>query len=103
MPSHGWQESQGQAREIEQQNYDERAAGEEARERVTPSDGIREHLWLNDRLPPGSIASRFTVSRAFNGPYIGYLCQDAVTGKWQRFESWAFMECWMSELSEERS
>jgi hypothetical protein len=58
MPSHGWQESQGQAREIETQNYEERAAREEARERVTPPPNEPHH--------PGFVADEYIFAKFRN-------------------------------------
>jgi hypothetical protein len=107
MLSHGHQETPAQAREIEQANYEERAAREEAYERVTPGSlwSCREDLWLNDRLPEGSIAPRFTVTKLALGPFYKMRCSDAVTGRVQDFRpgEWGFMEAWMSELNQERS
>jgi hypothetical protein len=107
MLSHGHQETPGQAREIEQANYEERADAQEAYERVTPGSlwSCREDLWLNDRLPPGSIAARFTVTKLALGPFYRIRCSDAVTGRVQDFRpgEWGFLEAWMSELNQERS
>jgi hypothetical protein len=107
MLSHGHQETPGQAREIEQANYEERAAREDAYERVVPGSlwSCREDLWLNGRLPPGSIAPRFTVTKLALGPFYRIRCSDAVTGRVQDFRpgEWGFMEAWMSELNQERS
>jgi hypothetical protein len=100
-------ESQGETRERVTQNYEERAAREEAYERVAPGSlwSCREDLWLNDRLPPGSIAPRFTVTKLALGPFYRIRCSDAVTGRVQDFRpgEWGFLEAWMSDLNQERS
>jgi hypothetical protein len=91
-----------------ERDHDAHQADErEAYERVTPGSrwSCREDLWLNDRLPPGSIAPRFTVTKLALGPFYRIRCSDAVTGRVQDFRpgEWGFMEAWMSDLNQERS
>ena len=75
------------------------------RERVTPSDGVREQLWLNGRLPANVLGTRFQVTKLTIGPFYRMRCTDLVTGREQEFApgQWGFLEAWMEEQTEGRS